>query len=256
MEIVHVEPVENAGVLLLTGEELGDFRAVQAFLQIGVHIGAFVGNLLPYPALGGLDDHDDRHEDRDTGGHHQGQLHIHSEHEDGDDDQVEDLQHEVDDAVGEHIRYVVDVMDNTGQNFPVRAAVVEGKGQLLQMVEEVLAHIVDDALAHPGHDLGADGDQSHAQGDGQDQEDRQPNQLHVILAGDGNVCGVFEDQRVHLRSQGRNHAGRQGDDHQFRVFLGVDRSPFEMLYIKRRFQGLVHVVFVAGCHYSSPPIAS
>ena len=99
MEVVQIQPVVDLRILIFPGEQLGDLCAVQALLQVGVHIGALVGYLLPHPPLGRLDDHNDRHKNRNAGDDDEGQLHVDEEHENGDEHQVKDVHDEVDDAV-------------------------------------------------------------------------------------------------------------------------------------------------------------
>ena len=55
----------DAAVLLLPGEGLGDFHAVQALVEVGVDVGALVGHILPSAALGGLNQQDNHQK---TGG--------------------------------------------------------------------------------------------------------------------------------------------------------------------------------------------
>ena len=58
-------------------------------------------------------------------------------------------------------------MDDTGQDLPVGPAVIKSEGQLLQMVEKILPHIVDDVLPDSRHQPGADGIHGNAQRNGQ-----------------------------------------------------------------------------------------
>ena len=76
-------------------------------MEVGVQVGALVGHVLPGPALGGLDEQDDHQKQGDARHDDKAQAHVAQEHEHGDEDQVEDFQHEVDDAVGEGVGHGV-----------------------------------------------------------------------------------------------------------------------------------------------------
>ena len=82
---------------------------------------------------------------------------MHGKHKAGDEDQIEEIQQKVDDAVGEHIRYIVDILHHTHQNLPVRTIVIIGKRQFLQLAEQVGTDLVDNSLSHLSHNAGADG---------------------------------------------------------------------------------------------------
>ena len=146
-----VEVVVDLRVFLFTRERLRDLHAVEALVQVGVQVGALIGNVLPGAALCGLDDKHDDEEQRDARHDDERKLDIAHKHEHGDENEVEDFKNEIDDAVRKRVRNGVNVVDDARQNFAVRAVVIELERKPLQMLKEVLADVVDDGLPHHRH---------------------------------------------------------------------------------------------------------
>ena len=120
-------------------------------MQVGVEVGALIGDILPSAALCGLDDEHDDEEQRNARHDDEREPDITHEHEHGDENEVENFENEIDDAVGERIGNRVHVVDDTRQNFAVWAVVVELERKPLQMLKEILADVVDDGLPHHRH---------------------------------------------------------------------------------------------------------
>ena len=148
--------LENPGIFVLTGENLGDSGADNVLLKISVQVGVLVGNSLPGFSLFVFDPDHENCENRHAAENDEGQLHIHQEHENHDEKQVEGFQHDVDQSVGEHIRDGVYIVDHADQDFAVGAVIVILEGQLLKVLEQVFTDIINDILAHLYHDLAAD----------------------------------------------------------------------------------------------------
>ena len=146
-----VKLIVDLRIFLFTCERLRDLHTVKAFVQVGVEVGALIGDILPSAALCGLDDEHDDEEQRNARHDDEREPDITHEHEHGDENEVENFENEIDDAVGERIGNRVHVVDDTRQNFAVWAVVVELERKPLQMLKEILADVVDDGLPHHRH---------------------------------------------------------------------------------------------------------
>lgn len=251
LAVVACQAGKDAFVVLLAGEDLRHANPADALLQISVHVGAFVRHGLPCPALPGFDQQHDAEEHRQTGQGNQRQPDIHRKHKCGDKDQVDDLQNEVDDPVGQNVRYGVDVVDDPNQDFPLRSVVVIFKRQYLQMLEQIRADIEDDILADPGHDPGSDGRQLDADHDREQHQHGPSDQRAESFLRYRHVDDVLNNERRRQRDRSRQGAQHERDDHRLLLFLDVHHGTPEMLDVKGRFQVLVDVEFIPG-HERSP----
>ena len=190
--------LENPGVFVLAGENLGDPGAYDVFLQVGIQVGIFVGNGLPGFSLTVLDPEHEDHENGDATEHHKSHLHIYQKHEDHDKKQVEAFQQDIDKTVGEHVRDRVYIVDYPDQDFSMRTVVVILEGQLLQVCEKIFSYVINDALAHIHHDLAADRCEDHADGIDADQRSHQRKQQAEIFVGDRHIQSPLDDHGSHI----------------------------------------------------------
>ena len=64
----------------------------------------------------------------------------------------------------------------------MRAVVIIGEGQILQVVKEILAQVIYNVLAHLGHNHGAQGVKADVHQNGHGQQAAQPQeQLHILV---------------------------------------------------------------------------
>ena len=213
-------------------------------MEVGVQVGALVGHVLPGPALGGLDEQHDHQEQGDARHDDQAQAHVAQQHKQGDEQEVEDLQHKVDDAVGQGVGDGVYIIYDPGEDLPVGPVVVELEGQLLQVLEQVLPDVVDDLLAHHDHVFRPGPGEQHRGGDGRRHDYRQQHQLPVVLVGDGHVHRPLDEQGPHQGAGGGNGGVQKGQEHLFLVPADVHPGPQQMFDVKGGLQGLVHVELV------------
>ncbi|MNN40521.1 hypothetical protein D3C81_1545980 [compost metagenome] len=189
------QPGEGALIILLPGENLGDPDAADAFLQVGVHVGAFVGNRLPGPALAVFDQDHNRQEYGKPCQNQERKLHIDHEHKNGDKQQVHNFQHKVDDPVGQHIRYGVDVVDHADQDFALGPVIIILERQLLQMLEQIRTDIEDNILPHPGHNSGAVCRHNDAGYNGEEDQGRPADQGSDCFIRNNHIHDMLHDQR-------------------------------------------------------------
>ena len=125
--------------------------------------------------------------------------------------QAEQINQRVDQAVGQQVADLVDIVDDAHQDLAVRPVVKVGEGQALQMAEHAQPDIMDDALAdlvhvaHPesGHQGDRHDDRRIAAADHQ----HQPGQ---VLVRDHLVDRLHQDQRrQQVQGAGQDH-DRQG----------------------------------------------
>ena len=178
---VLVEFVVYPGVFLFPGEGLGDLHPVQALMEVGVQVGALVGNILPGSSLGRFNQQHQHQEQRHARHHDQRQFDVAGEHEDCNEDQVENFQHEIDNAVGQRIGHAVYIIYHTGENFPMWPVVIELEGELLQMLKQILPDVIDDLLPHHDHVFGTRPGKQDGEDDGYQHQHRQQHQLAYIL---------------------------------------------------------------------------
>ena len=190
--------LENPGIFVLTGENLGDPGSHDVFLQVGIQVGILVGNGLPGFSLPVLDPEHEDHENGDAAEHHKSHLYIYQKHEDHDKKQVEAFQQDVDETVGEHVRDRVYIVDYPDQDLSMGTVVVILEGQLLQVFEQVFPYVINDALAHIHHDLAADRCEDHADGIDADECSHQRKQQAEIFAGDRHVQSPLDDHGSHI----------------------------------------------------------
>ena len=142
---------KNLRILVLAGENLCDACADNVLLKIGVEVRVLVGNSLPCPALAVLDPEQKRCEERNAAHNHKCHLYIHNQHEDDNQYKVNHLEDDIDETVREHIRNGVYIVYNANQNLAVRPVVIVLERKLLQMREQILPDVVDDALRNANH---------------------------------------------------------------------------------------------------------
>ena len=246
------QALHDGAVDILPREQFAHAHAVNGFRQIRVVVAVFVRLILPRAALTRLQDDDNRHENRQPRHNNRRQRRLGRVHVDDDEDDVDDFQNRVDDAVGKNIRHTVDVIDDAHEDFARRTAVVVGKGQLLQVREEVFADVVDDLLTDERHDARADDREDDADDD--DAHERQRHlqqQVNVFLrhsdVHDG--LGDFRHGEARYRCQGGQ---KQRQQHLPFVLADVNANALQVPEVKRGFQALVYVKFVAR-HVTSPP---
>ena len=252
--LVHlgVERVVDFRVLLLARKRLRDLHAVEAFVQVGVQVGALVRDVLPGAALRGLQDQHDDKEQRDAGHDDQRELHVAQEHEDGDQDQVENLEDKVDDAVRERIGNGVDIIYDAREDLAVRAVIVELEGEPLQMLEQILADVVDDLLSHNGHVARTLDREKDRKQDRDKHDPGEQKELREVLVRHRVVQRDLDQLRADECACRGNGGENDGEDHLLRVALDVHAGAQQMLDIKWSFECFVHIIPVSG-HYATPP---
>ena len=235
------DPVEDLQVFRLPVKGLGHLGALNGFLGKGVDVGVFVGNRLPGPALLGLNQKNKEGHYRQAGYGNPRQRRAHLEHKDDNKHHVDDLDDEVQDAVGQRIGHRVHIVDHPHQDFSVRAVVIIGEGQILQVVKEVLAQVIHNVLAHLGHNHGAQGVKADVHQNGHGQQAAQPQEQLHILVGNGNIHGLLDEHGAGKADDAAHGAEHQGRDHQPLIAGHIDHDFFQVFQVKWAFQLFVYV---------------
>ena len=246
------QALHDGAVFLLPGKDLAQAYTVDTLGQVGVVVGVFVALHLPGLALPGLENPHDGNENGQSRNDDRGQRHIQAEHEHHDDRDVDDFQNAVDNTVGENVRHGVHIVDYPHQDLAGRPAVIVAEGQLLQVMEQVLADVVDNFLAHIGHDPGTNQGEHNADGDENGKDDRPVQQGFHVLVGDGHIQYPLHDFGGVQAGNGSKDAQPQGQQHLGAVAADILKSALEMFPLKRGLQYLVLVKLVAG-HQAAPP---
>ena len=248
------QAVEDAAVHFLPGEGLGDLGAVDVFREVGGDVALLVGGLLAVAPLHGLGHGHVKDEDRKTRQHHQGHLGAEGEHEAQGDEQVDQGQDGVDEAVRQEVRHVVHVVDDPGEDLPVGTAVIVIEAQLLEMRVHVGAHVRGHALAGIGADeafflvdednADVDDEVAHAQDD--DGADG------LMALGNEIVDDVRLDPGDHQTQDAGDDRQDEHDGDGLLILFDVDQAALELGPVERCVQFLIDIVLVS-CHQNAPP---
>ena len=242
------QAVVHVGVVLLPREKLGDLHAGDALVEVGVHIAAFVGVRLPPSALHGLDEQDEPDGERQPRQHDARQARVHAQHENNNEHQVEHLQEQADEPVGQDVGHRVDVVDDTHENFSVGTAVEIGEGKLLQVLVQVAPQVMDDVLADDVDAPAGQCGEQNVDGDTR-QHERAAGQHHGdVPRGHGLVQHAGREQRP---AQARHHGQRlQYERAQEQASLPADvhKAAPDHFPAEGAFQRFVHAEGVPFCH--------
>ena len=147
--VVVIHAPEEADVVALLAEGLGDADALNALVEVGVDVGQFDPDHLPGladPAPQPGRQHDQRRQ------HHQRrrrQTRVQVEHHRHDPHQHEQVADGVDEAVLQQVLQGVDVVGQADEDLAHRPAVVKVETQPLDVGEQLPPHVVEHLLPHP-----------------------------------------------------------------------------------------------------------
>ena len=218
--------VADIRVELLAGENLGDTGTKNTLMQVGVHVGVFVGEILPGPPLLRHNSPHNHNQHWKSCNDNKCEPRVSDEHKHRDKYQIADFKEKVDDTVRKHVRDVVDILYHADKDFAVRPVVIIGKRKLLQVFEQILPDVIDDVLPHHRRNAGTQDVEQNRDTDGHNQQDRKQDEVRHIFVDHRNVECLFHNLRA---KQGENNAQQRVDqckDHLFLVLFNVNKAAF------------------------------
>ena len=135
----------------------------------------------------------------------------------------------------------------------MRTRVVVIEGELLQVCEEVLSDVEDDALRYLHHYPLTDRHEDNAHNESYDQQDHECDQIFDVTVRDRVIERLLSDHGREESGTAGDRAHKHCEDHARKVFLNIFRGEQDVLHAEFFFKLLIDSEGVSFSHPSSPP---